>query len=429
MGGDLLATVASVDSLFDDYFSYAGDTECPAIYHRWCVISGIAALLGRQFVFPHGAFRVYPNVYVMLVGDPGSRKDTAIRLMRDVVEPSGYTSFSANKTSKEKFLVDLQGDTFDGKDDNKLDRTFESIFGDASKADIASMAEPHEVFITIGEFSDFLGLGNVEFISLLTTLWDNLPYYESRVKNSRSVFIPQPTTNILGGSNHASFTATFPPNIIGQGFLSRLLLIFGASTGHKITFPRTPTTAEIARIVGRLQDIKREVRGIATLEPEAADALDIVYKSWRDLEDVRFKSYSTRRFTYLLKLCLICAAARVSTSISVFDVTLANTILTFAESLMPKALGEFGQSKHSQVAEKIMSVLDSAMEVVTVQQLWKHCRTDLDRIPELASILQGLHTAEKIQYVKGGYLPIKKPRTEDLPYVDFELLVERGEIS
>ena len=48
------------------YFNYIGETESPLFYHRWCAISLLATMLGRDFTFNHGHFNINPNMYLML---------------------------------------------------------------------------------------------------------------------------------------------------------------------------------------------------------------------------------------------------------------------------------------------------------------------------------------------------------------------------
>lgn len=96
-----------MEDFFSSYIEYCGKTEVPAIFNRWAAITGLGAMLGRQYHFDHGHFHIYPNTYCMLIGSAGTRKGTAIKLMRKLIEQTGYTRFAAERTSKEKFLLDL----------------------------------------------------------------------------------------------------------------------------------------------------------------------------------------------------------------------------------------------------------------------------------------------------------------------------------
>ncbi len=431
------------DDLFDLYFEYAKGTEPPAVFHRWSLIGCIGAYLGRQMWLPFNG-RLFPNQYIMFVGDPGTRKSSAIKRATKLIGLAGYDKFGAQKTSMEKFLLDLQdGDIskdeitggYEAGSGKSKEKALDILMTLKLKGDgnDTSDEEPREMFVAADEFNNFLGSGNITFQSLLGELWDwDEPdrFYKQRLKNSKSVSIYQPTINILAGNTPSSFADCFPLASIGQGFMSRLILVHGESTGVKITFPKEPSEQLKEKIINHLRRMKLQCQGAATMTDEAANALDMIYKGWPNLEDQRFQHYSTRRFTHLLKLCLIVTAARISTNITVQDVLYANTILSYIETTMPKAIGELGKSRNSEAANKIMQTLYSAREPKTVQDLWKVVQNDLDKIGDLASLLVNLQQADKIQSVKAvtgkdGFLAKQKPMSRTAPYTNFEILKGR----
>ena len=97
------------DSFIRQYLSYVGETEAPIFYHRWAAISMVGAYLGRQYSFSLGHFELYTNMYIMLIGEPGTRKSTAIKIAKKIITAAGFDKISGDKTSKEKFMLDLAG--------------------------------------------------------------------------------------------------------------------------------------------------------------------------------------------------------------------------------------------------------------------------------------------------------------------------------
>ena len=122
-----------------------------------------------------------------------------------------------------------------------------------------------EMFIMADEFNDFFGNGNIEFFSLLGTLWDFNGTYRNRIKNGKSVSISNPTVSILGGNTPTGFSLAFPSDILGQGFFSRILLIYGEPNGRRIAFPPAPSQARTSALVETLRNIKATVWGPAEL--------------------------------------------------------------------------------------------------------------------------------------------------------------------
>jgi hypothetical protein len=418
-------------NLFSLYFKYVENTEPPLVFHRWSVLTSLGAYLGRQYYLPFGDFNIQPNMYVMLIGDPGTRKSTAIKLAKKVLSSAGYDKYSAERTSKEKFLLDLEGVEDDMGTVVDTNKVMSNLFGD----DFVG-GDPKEVFVVADEFNEFVGSGNLEFLSLLGSLWDwddqHQPF-KQRLKTTRSVSIYQPTISILGGNTHAGFAEAFPPQSIGQGFLSRLVLIFGESSGKKIAFPERPSDEIKRALTDLFQEIKSKVVGEATMSSQARSMLETIYRTFHGLEDSRFKHYSTRRQTHLLKLCLLTAASNLRTEIRAEDVLFANTLLTFTEHRMPNAMGEFGKAKNADVAARIISVLSEAKEPMDVGALWAQVQSDLDRMEDLNKLMSGLAQGGKVQYVARsktsavqGYLPVRKALGNKHVYCDFSLLKESG---
>ena len=409
------------EDFLSSYLQYASDTEVPAIFHRWAAISSIGAYLGRRYYFNHGHFTIHPNMYCMLVGASGTRKSTAIKLFKKLIQQAGYDTIAADKTTKEKFILDLSGEQDDdAKSVNTDDFLDQNLWGED---DVGSKPDA-EIYIMADEFNDFFGNGNIEFISLLGTLWDYSGVYKNRIKNGKSVSIVNPTVSILGGNTPTNLSIAFPPEIIGQGFFSRLLFIYGEPNGKRITFPKAPSNSATTGIIDSLRRIKSTCYGEASLSSGAEKLLDKIYKSNFGVNDVRFDSYSTRRFSHLIKLCLITSASRYAKDITEFDVIYANTILAHAEHFMPKALGEFGKAKHSDVSHKIIQLVERTFEVVSFKDIWKHVSNDLEKMQDLTTLLQNLVAAEKLQSIPGkGFLANRRIVDEEADgLVDYSLL-------
>ena len=411
------------DDFFNHYISYMADSagEVPAFFNRWSLISGIGALLGRKYYLSHGNFQINPNIYCMLIGSPGTRKSSAIKLLKKFILAAGYDKIAASKTTKEKFLMDLAGI---GEDDSPADT--QSILDQNLWGDEPEIKEDAELFVMADEFNNFLGNGNIEFISLLGELWDYEGIYESRTKNFKAVKVQNPTISILGGNTPTNLATGFPPEVFGQGFFSRILLIYGEPNGRKIAFPTVPSAAAASEIIEYLRRIKA-LHGGVSLSERAQKLLERIYTEYTGFPDVRFESYSNRRFNHLIKVCLITAASRLSNKIERADVIYANTVLVHAEHLMPKALGEFGKSRNSDISHRVITLLESADGLMTFKDIWKHVSSDLEKMQDLATMLQNLVSADKIQNVKvgatAGFLVKRLLKLEhNTEFVNFDLL-------
>lgn len=382
---------------YETYFNYIGDTEAPTIYHRWCAISIVAALLGRNTYLPFGHGNIYPNMYIMLVGNPGTRKGAALDPATALLKALGYDKIAPERLSPERFIVEMQ----------QMNRTLQI---EDIEFDTLAMDTPSEIYVAADEFGDFIR-GNVDFVRLLTTLWNNRDVYKHPKLhgNNRNVIIHKPTVSIIGCTTQQDIALTLPLEVIGQGFLSRFILVNGDATGIKITIPKTNGKIATNKMVNNLQQIRETCTGEISFSESTMGILDRIYKTAVELDDYRFKYYNTRRFTHLLKVAMVLAAMDGMCTMEPIHAINANTLLVATERGMPKALGEFGKSKHSDVTNNIMGIIKGAMRPVSAKALWKAVIQDLQRMEELILILRNLEAAEKIQKVTttlgSGYVP------------------------
>jgi hypothetical protein len=411
------------------YFQYIGETEAPMTFHRWSCITILGAWIGRDYCFHLGHFNIKPNIYCMLMGTAGSRKSTAIKIAARLLGKTGYNTIAADRTTKEKFLLDLSGapdfvldsnGKLSGKSSSDSTLMEEALFGD-----MADSVHIPEMLIAADEFNTFVGNGNIEFLSMLGVLWDHEGTFKNKVKNSKSVELHNPYVSIIAGNTPTGFSLAFPAEAIGQGIFSRIILVHGEPTGKRITFPEGPSEADTKQILDILHAIKGITKQAAVITNGAKRLLDAIYRSSTPMSDVRFESYANRRFSHLLKICLVLSAAAMRSVIEECDVVYANTVLTHTEHGMSKALGEFGKSRHSDVNHKLISILENSYEPMPVKELWKQLHNDLDDIATMKDMLTSLVIADKVLGTKQGFL-IKRKVFEEVEgkYVDFSLLTE-----
>lgn len=376
-------------SFFKEYLDYVGESESPDIYHRWTAISLIGSVLGRNFWFPHGHFTLYPNMYIMLQGLPAVRKSSAINIGNKILKKTGYKKFASSRMSREMFLQELHHIN----QPNEENYSFEELLD--MKMDHAS-----EITIHAGEFLDFIGQGDKDYLMLITNLWDNLDEYKNPKLTSKTVVVTKPTINFLAANTPESLNMAFPPEVIGSGTLSRFLFIHSPGTGKKILMPKAPDPEKEQRIVDYLSDIQDQVKGEATVTEGAIEVLDYLYNHQEPIDDPRFSHYTARRLTHLLKLSLIVAASRLSTEITERDVLEANTFLGAAEYGMPKALGHFGRSKYSASYHAILEFLEEARKPMTLKDLYVRFSSDFAKETDFLATMMDMQNADKVEAVR-----------------------------
>ena len=401
--------------LLKDIIKLAENQEAADFSYLWAGLSCIAAQLARNVYIPFGNGKIYPNLYVMFVGDPGKRKSTAIKDLKKRIKAAGYQNICGDKVTMQKYLLDLAGvgeGSIEGSNITEFNLGITLGTNDYV-----------ESYINQDEFSDFIGINNYPFISLLGNFWDIDEPYVYRTKNGQSIEIPSPIVNILGATTPSQFNTIFPPAISEQGFLSRLIIVNIPESKRKIARPLPSDASVIEKVVDGLKAV-RKLSGELVMSDAVWAKLEEIYLSWQPVEDTRFAHYSTRRHTQLLKLCILATCSRYTIEMSVDDVVFANTLLSFTEHFMPQALGQFGKNKDGDVSSKIITYLKSTFpQAKSVAEIIKPVSTEI-KVQELMALLNSLVLADKIVATSsGGYLP-KLPSYKDIKteHVDWEML-------
>lgn len=287
----------------ESYLKYVKDTEPATDFHRWVGMSVLAGALRKKTCLSLGRMRVYPNLYIVLVAEPGvARKSQAISFGQTVMTQVPELITSADVVTREALLQDIETCAVD---EQLMDGT---NFRHSS------------ISIISREFESFLGQKkeNTKMLVMLTDLFDcqEIPY-KYRVKNAGSNTVPSVFLNLLAATTPDSLASCLPSTAIGGGLTSRILFVWADMKQKKVPFPeRSEEVIELEeKLVKDLYLISRIV-GEYQFSPEAK-------KNWHDwyhaydetcmerlCRDPAFNGWYSRKPTYILKVAIICAASK-----------------------------------------------------------------------------------------------------------------------
>lgn len=91
----------------ESFMEYASFTQCPEKFLLWSCYSILAGALERKVWLSNGGTTFYPNMYVMLVGNPGSRKSTSAGFAVDLLRQVPSIHFMANRINEASFFQGL----------------------------------------------------------------------------------------------------------------------------------------------------------------------------------------------------------------------------------------------------------------------------------------------------------------------------------
>ena len=400
-----------------DYLRMVEDTESPRLFHIWSAISAIASSLGRRCWLPFGPMDIYPNHYILLVGTPGTRKSTAASLMKKVLRQSSGVRFAPADTAGQRqgLVVAMQGkgelakefigaEQVAASDNSMMSLSqLETVTNDPDDEALQfiSEADKHHIMVVSSEFSRFIGQNNLQMLDFLVTMWDG-DDYEYQTKQGLTI-LKNPLINLIGCTTPTSISHSMPPAAGGQGFLSRMILVYGARKYKSVPRPSVPPLELLDRVKETISNAYYQIAGSFAETTEARQYSEALYDYALEITDSRFGYYNERRYTHLIKLAMCLCAARGSQEIVKEDYEEAHRILRATERGMPDALGEFGMNPLAAVKQQILEKLRDSQGPIDIDILKSMFYRDAkaSELTEVINDLQRMKQVNLIQQKKG----------------------------
>ena len=370
------------------YLELMADTETPAIFHVWSLISAAAASLTRRCWFQMGAIRVMPNMYIALVGPPGVRKSQSITYAKILLEQAEGLRFAPDSTGGylQGLISAMQGKVPSSREDENIDAVIADIGGlQLGGMDLGSVADihvanRHALYVASGEWASFIGMKADAFITFLGDMWDasGRDFFEYTLKRE-TTRIDLPCLNMIGGITPMHFTTYLPPQAVGQGFTSRMILVYSDRPNKRVAWPEPFNEQLLSEFKQLFNWIYSVPEGEIRHSLGARRAIIDYYEYNIGIEDARFISYGQRRQSHLVKTAMALAVLRASTVVDVEDVEDAHTLLALTEKTMPECLGEYGLSPVAIAKSRITEVLRNASEPMSINRLIMATGSDMNR--------------------------------------------------
>jgi hypothetical protein len=388
----------------NDYLKMVEDTESPRIFHIWSAVFGLASTLGRRCWLPFGTFDIYPNHYILLVGNPGTRKSTAASLGRKMVKSATGVRFAPSDTGGQRqgLVLALAGDEGDqskeflnnveiGARENSISSLTQlteitNVPADEEAMEI-SEADKHHLAVVASEFSRFIGQNNLSMLDFLGERYDGEDYeYKTRQSN---IVLKKTLMNILACTTPTMLNNSMPPAAGGQGFLSRMILVYGTKKYKSVARPSAPPIELVTRIKDKLNDAYHRLSGPFDETTDGRAYCESLYGASLEIADSRFGYYGERRYTHLIKLAMCLAASRGDSTLTRTDYEEADRILRATERGMPDALGEFGLNPLALLKQEILEQLRATQGPLTMEQIVAMFHRDA-RSREIAEVITDL---------------------------------------
>lgn len=178
----------------------------------------ISHLIGRQVWLDGSVFMARPNMYIALVGNPGLKKSTAMKIASKMVHlVNKDIKFAPDSITKEAIMKIM------GEENSVCRRVFERFDKKHDYRQLSVFADEFVNLINSG--------GNAPgMIELLTGVWDT-DYYSDGTKNKGSYPIPNPYVPILGCLTTETVKKLMSEKVISTGMSRRILFIVAERNG------------------------------------------------------------------------------------------------------------------------------------------------------------------------------------------------------
>lgn len=380
----------------------------PPIFRLWAGISTIAGVLQRRvFTYTEASSDpLCPNLYIILAGPPATGKSIIINETRKMWSTVKGLHIASDNFSKASFVAELQNAT----------RSY--INGSEDMSMFCSLAA------AIDEFGVFIPRYDLEFLSVLTRIYDNpADHKEPRITREDRVVI-RPNLNIIAGVAPDFMAEIFPEVAWNQGFTSRFLFIYSEPIQftNKTYFNKRQehNMLELTTKLSKFFDLGGEFE----LSQETQEA----HISWLDAgkpdapEHGRLRHYASRRDTQILKLAMISSVSSgKNLYIDIEDYERAREWLFEAELVMPDVFRAMKQKSDAQLIQDLWYYLNQKYSRLAYDQrvpiddkeLWEFLkeRTTSPSIPKV------IETAERSGVIRrapgSGITPKWIPRPQN----------------
>lgn len=369
--------------IFQNYFELSEVTEPSKTLHRWCGLSLLAGVVGTNVYIKHGNTKLYPNLYVVLLGTLSSKYPAAIDLLKSVYASAGKDVVVGDATSIWTRLEEVQPE------------------GLIASLMMGDEVEPEPTFTN--------GITTVtKAMEIFENGWDFNGLLTTPGQKKKPVQFLTPRLNLLLSTTPDIFAQVFPANNVNTHLLSQLIVVNGGNPRKKIAWPLPYNTELLRKIKEELVKVSK-IRGEMSFSNEAKQFLTISYNNWIPISDSRLMAYASKRQIQLIKIAMLVAIENYTLHIGKSHVVTAAKILAFAEAQMPVALGEYGIDRQSHIRGRIMHLLNSRFpETSTMGDIYKAVQQDVKNYTEVADLVNSLILAGKIVASRGSFAPVNQ---------------------
>ena len=335
------------------FLDYTSQAESPIDYLRWVGLSTIAGAAQRKVYMDMELYYIMSNMFVTLVGPPGSKKSTAIRQGRKLLAKIPSIALSSDAPSVAGLMEE---------------------FTDLTK----TCKEHQSLNAFVYELSSLYENAKETMNGFLTAIYDGDSDYIKRTRVGGKEHIPFPWLNMVSGTTPTWLGDNLTKAAIEGGLVARNIYVY---SGERIL--KTPRPGRSTALDKLKEDLTHDLahisqlRGEFAFEEHAGKWYDKWYLNEDDAEytrivgpyvnrfprvtDNRTAGYYERKAIHLVKVAMAVSLSQKDALILTLDDLLtALALLESVEEGMVRAFSSVGGNTYANDLERIRAQIGTA---------------------------------------------------------------------
>lgn len=285
------------------FMTVYGNSEAPEKFVYWTGLATIGAALQRNVCFNQVKFRLYPHLYLILVGPPAVKKTTSIHYGVDRLRKVNGIHIGQSSVTWQ-FLVDemLKIQTVSAEE---MARTGQAV------------RDSCPIVLPAGELGTLIDFEERASIDFFVTAWDSPDTFEKGTRLMGVQSINGPCPSILAATTPQWIKDNVKGGHRGGGFISRCIMPYADRPSRIIAYPADHLEENHYDLVSYLEHdlaLINAIRGEYTLTPEAKAYGTEWYKAQSD--DMTRKAvkadsdnWAHRKYVHIHKIIMSLTAA------------------------------------------------------------------------------------------------------------------------
>lgn len=334
------------------YLEWTKNHEGPLRFQYFTALTILAGMVGRRFYINKGYYKIYPNLYTLLVAPTGiCRKSTTTKIGLSLMQRTDVRVLS-NKITPEELIFRL-----------------ETVRGTKKE-------KPSEGFLYASELTVLLGKQsyNEGLIDILTDWADAPDSWSYATRGGGKIELTNICLVLLACSTPEWLGEAIPSRAYTGGFLARILFVAQDQTSRNFPLPMLQDEA----MRDQLRQFLIQVRQTSGEFTFSQDGLAF-YKRWyeenrdaNDFEDLRLNGYYERRPDHILRVAMLMAIAeQLPLELTADLLRRAFAVLQAIEPSMPQALKQINLSAAGRENMRLLNIITSAKEHVPYADLMR----------------------------------------------------------